>query len=341
MKKLHRLFCAALASIIAAMALAGCATPEPDCARQDVFCVGLVTQVGKVSDESFNQLAWQALQQIPADPGTHIAYIESVDPRDYNKNIAAFADHAYDVIVTVGYAQTKATLDAAAKYPQIAFIGVDQFQVLDHRLPSNLATLSFPEDQAGFLAGALAAQMSKTGKIGAVCGPDWFSPAWRYGEGFKAGALHINPAIAVTVEYHNDLGFKDAIFDPKGDTLTTNTLLDKGADLVFGADGAETNAAVTAAAARGVYAIGVNTDEYLILGPERKVLLSSAVKLITPAVFDLVEAARTGAMPTGNIVGQVGLAPYHTSLSLIPNAVLSDGSLKTGVPASKPSASKP
>ncbi len=332
---------------VAGLLLSGCAAQtDPKCSSPDVFCVGLVTELGKVNDESFNQLTWEALEQAQTKLGAHVAYIETVNTRDYDKNIATFAEAGYDLVVTVGYDQAKATVQAATKYPSTYFVGVDQFQTPGQRLPANLATLTFPADQAGFLAGALAAQVTKTNKIAVICGPDWFPIAWQYGEGFKAGAAYINPAIGTTVAFHNGLGFKDAIFDPVWDETTTLSILQTGVDVVFGADGGPTNGTVSAAAKHGILAIGVDTDQFLTLGQERKLLLSSAIKLISPAVFDLIAAAQRGSMPTGNVPGQVGLAPYHVSLSKVPGTVrnkmkdlqaaLADGSLKTGVPLSKP-----
>ena len=88
----------------------------------------------------------------------------------------------------------EATGIAAAEYPDVDFIGVDQWQ--PEAIP-NVAGLLFPEDQAGFLAGALAASMSKTGIIAEVLGTDLVPPVVAFGEGYLNGAKHINPNIQV------------------------------------------------------------------------------------------------------------------------------------------------
>lgn len=336
----------AISLAMAAILVANCSPSEPDCARPEVFCIGLVTDLGHVNDQSFNQLAWEGVKQAGHDLAAHSQYIETVDFRDFDKNIASFANAGYDVIVTVGAGQKQVTTDAAAKYPKISFIGVEQFQEPDKSLPRNLAGLTFPEDQAGFLAGALAALMSKAGKIGAVCGPDTFAPAWRYGEGFKAGAAYIDPAVEVKVIYHNDIAFGASLSDPKWDSMTADSLIDDGTDIIFGADSYGENGAVTAAAKRHVYAIGVNTDQYLTLPEAQGVLLSSATKLVTEGVYDLIRAAREGDFPSGDFYGQVGYAPYHDLDPLIPPAVkaqlkeiqsgLADGSIETDVLPTKP-----
>ncbi|MEP0763934.1 MAG: BMP family ABC transporter substrate-binding protein, partial [Chloroflexota bacterium] len=90
--------------------------------------IGLVTDVGQINDKSFNQSSWEGVLAAEAC-GATVNYIETVDAADYADNIAEFAENDYDVIVTVGYALGTATLEAAALYPDVLFIGVDQFQV--------------------------------------------------------------------------------------------------------------------------------------------------------------------------------------------------------------------
>src|SRR3972149_5982970 len=147
----------------------------PDCTKPDVVCVGLVTDVGKVDDKSFNQSAWEGLQKAKADGDADwIQYIETTDSKDYDKNIATFADAGYDVIVTSGFNLTDPTYAAAKKYPNIVFLGTDQFLSKDDNHPDwplpNLVGLVYNEDQSGFLVGALGAMLSKSHKLGAVAG---------------------------------------------------------------------------------------------------------------------------------------------------------------------------
>ena len=90
--------------------------------------VGLVTDVGKIDDKSFNQSAWEGVQRAQRELGANVRFIETTDPKDYAKNIDQFAQDNYDVVVTVGFAIGQATQEAANKYRNVKFIGVDQFQ---------------------------------------------------------------------------------------------------------------------------------------------------------------------------------------------------------------------
>jgi basic membrane protein A len=336
--------------LVAAMLLPACAPAAADCKSADLFCVGVVTDVGKIDDKSFNQSAWEGVKQAEKDLGAKVQYIETTDAKDYDKNIATFGDAGYDVVVTVGFALGEATAKAAAAFPNTKFIGVDQFLSTSDTMPTipaNLVGLNFPEDNAGFLVGALAAQMTTSKKLGAICGTDAVPPVWRFGEGFKAGAAYIDPAVEVTVVYHNDVGFDKTFSDPEWGATTANSMIDKGVDVIFGAGGKTGNGAVTAAAQKNVYAIGVDTDQYLTLPEAQKMMLSSAMKLITPGVFDLTKMAKEGKFPGGgNYFGTAGYAPFHDLDSKVPAEVkakmeeiakgLIDGSIKTNVPPVKP-----
>src|SRR5690349_6777713 len=197
----------AIVFLISAMLLPACAPARPNCESEEVFCVGLVTDIGKINDRSFNQSAWKGVQQAQQELGALVQYIETADIRDSYKNISTFADENYDAIVTVGFNLREATRQAAEAYPDIKFIGVDQDQFEGSM--DNVAGLVFPEDQAGFLVGALAAMMSETHKVGAVCASDDIPPGWRLGEGYWAGAAYADEQAGLSTDvlvlYHNDV----------------------------------------------------------------------------------------------------------------------------------------
>jgi len=348
--------------VVAGLMLAACQTPaappatqapvapaatekpaEPVKPAEKAFKVGLVTDVGKVDDKSFNQSAWEGVQQAAKELGVEAKYIETTDPKDYAKNISQFADEGYDVIVTVGFGLGEATTAAAKQYPNVKFIGVDQFQ---GETTPGLAGLNFPEDQSGFLAGALAALMSKSGQIGAVLGTDVVPPVWRFGEGYRAGAEYAKPGTKVNVVYHNDVGFDKTFSDPEWGKTTALSMIDKGADVIFGAGGKTGNGALLACAEKGCYAIGVDTDQYFTVPEAQKVMLSSAMKLIVPGTFNLIKAVQDGTWQDGNVFGQAALAPYHDLESKVPADVkakieeltkqIQSGEIETGVAPTKP-----
>ncbi len=336
-----------------ALLLAACpaAVPAADTGAADSaasagaeFKVGLVTDVGRVNDRSFNQSAWEGVVAAADMLGLaddDIKYIETQDAKDYADNIQQFIDADYNVIVSVGFALGDATIVAAQDNPDVFFIGVDQFQ--GEVLP-NLAGLIFNEDHSGYLAGVLAGSLSQTGTIAAVLGTDLVPPVVAFNEGYVAGAQSVNPDINVISTYHPG-EISQAFVDPEWGAATAKQALDQGADVIFGAGGITGNGALqeiaTAdGAGETVFCIGVDTDQWNTVPAAQPCLVSSAMKLITPGVVDLVSLASEGNFPGGNYFGDADLAPFHDFDDMIPQelkdlleatkAGLIDGSIDTG-----------
>jgi basic membrane protein A len=298
--------------------------------------VGLVTDVGKIDDKSFNQSAWEGVQRAQKELGAQIKFVETTDPKDYAKNIDQFGQDNYDVIVTVGFAIGQATAEAARKYPKIKFIGVDQFQ---EKETENLAGLIFDEDKAGYLAGALAGSMTKSGTIGQVLGTPVVPPVEKFGFGYIQGAKAVKPDVKILSACHPG-GLAKGFSDPDWGKSTTLQMIDQKADIVFAAGGNTGNGGLIAANEKKILGIGVDTDQYFTLPEVKASLLSSAMKLITPGVFNIVKSAQDGKFKGGNVVGEVGLAPFHDLEPQVPAAVksklaeidkgLKDNSIKVG-----------
>ena len=326
--------------MIASLILSACGggATEADCAEEDVLCVGLVTDVGEVDDKSFNQSAWEGVQQAGEELDAIVNYVETKDAKDYMANMQLFIDKGYDVIVTVGFAMGTATIEAATANPDVLFIGVDQGQ-WGGVLP-NLAGLIFHEDQSGYLAGVLAANMTKTNTIAAVLGTDLIPPVVAFKEGYEAGARSVNPDINIISTYHPG-GLDVAFTDPEWGATTAAQAIANGADVIFGAGGKTGNGAlIEVAGTPGLYCIGVDSDQWETVPEAHGCLISSAMKLITPAVIELITMAKEGNFPGGNYFGAAGLAPFHDFEDTIPQDVkdliettaegLLDGSITTG-----------
>ncbi|MEG1849017.1 MAG: BMP family ABC transporter substrate-binding protein, partial [Oscillospiraceae bacterium] len=87
----------------AASAAAPSVEPAP-AAPAKVFSAGMVTDIGGVNDQSFNQSAWEGLQKAEKDFGIKVGYIESKQEADYGPNLDRMVDEDYDLIWGVGYA---------------------------------------------------------------------------------------------------------------------------------------------------------------------------------------------------------------------------------------------
>jgi len=295
------------------------AVDESVCGTEDGFCIGLVTDIGKVDDKSFNQSAWEGAQEAASINGGFAKYVETQDPKDYAANIALFAEAGYNVIVTVGFLMAEATAVASEKYPDVKFIGVDQFYAGS---AANYSGLIFPEDKAGFIVGYLGGYLTTSGKTAAIAGgPDSIPPVRKFIEGFVAGVGYAakeqgkNFPKASSVYYTGANAFQD----PAWGASTAQQYLDQNYDVIFSAGGKTGNGGLARTAQKsGAYCIGVDTDQWETVPEAQACLVTSAMKLIPQGVVALIGQVVDGTFAGGNFVGDVGAAPYHDFDATIP-----------------------
>jgi len=327
--------------VVLSLLLSACApaaTPTPEVPK---LRVGLVTDVGKVNDGTFNEFAYKGMMQAVEEFGLESAFIETLAPTDYEKNITQFAEEDYDVIITVGFMLTDATRLLAPDYPDITFAGVDQFQA---DTIENVMGMLFSEDQSGFLAGALAGLMTESKVVGIVCGME-IPPVIKFRLGYENGVHHVCPDCTVLGLYI------DSFTDPARGKEAALSQMAEGADVIFGAGGPTGTGGIVAAAAEGVWVIGVDQDEYLTSFGRGSVegheyLLSSAMKRVDVSVYTAIKNVVEGTFQGGNAFfvaanEGVGLAPFHDAEGSIPLLVkdkltdifkgLADGTITTGV----------
>ncbi|MCQ3929591.1 MAG: hypothetical protein DPW16_03970 [Chloroflexi bacterium] len=296
-------------------------------ARQAPLKIGLVTDVGQVDDGSFNESAWNGVQMAGEELGADVDYIETQDTADYATNIAEFADNGYNVIVTAGAALGDATIEAAVNYPNVHFIGLDQPQ--EEVIP-NVTGLIFLEDRAGFLVGVLAAGLTQTGTIAAVLGTDQVPPVVAFNEGYRSGAAwgaeQLGKEVNVISTYHPG-AIDQAFVDPAWGATTARQALDQNADVVFGAGGKTGNGALievasaVTTAGSNPFCIGVDTDQWLTVPEAQPCLVSSAIKRIDTSIVTLIKAFANGTIPSGNYIGEAGLADFHDLAASVPSEV--------------------
>jgi basic membrane protein A len=303
--------------------------------------VGLVTDVGKVNDGTFNQYAYEGLQRAGKELGVEVAYVETQAQTDYDKNLEQFASQGFNMIIGVGFLMGDAVKAAAEKHPDINYAIVD---FAYDPVIKNVRGLVFAEDQAAYLAGVLAASLSKSNNIAVVGGVE-IPPVQKFVLGYEAGAKSVKPDITVQKVYI------DSFTDRARGGEAAKNFISQGADVIFGAGGQTGSGGIQAAAQAGTYVIGVDQDEYVTTFQGGKAqgadkIVSSATKRVDNAVFQVIKLAVDGKFEGGTAVGDasnegVGLAPFHDADAAIPADVkakldttlkgLADGSIKTNV----------
>lgn len=266
-------------------------------AQDGAESVCLVTDVGRVNDGTFNQFAFEGATAVTDDYELDFEFIETVSEADYETNLQTCIDDGADVIVTIGFLMTDATAVAAEANPDVYFIGVDQFLMGG---TSNFTSAVFAEDQAGFVAGVLAALVATADGeevIAGVYGLQVVPAVAKFRNGYEQGAQVIRPDWEVGT---NILGvYMDSFVDLAGGAQAANQFIGEGAYVIFGAGGQTGSAAIAEAASQGVYVIGVDQDEYYTTFAEGETegsefIISSAMKRVDRGVYDLVELLAEG-----------------------------------------------
>lgn len=312
----------------------------PECFRKDIFCAALVTDTRGIEDLGLNQNTWAGMEQSQSEGIVNeVAYIESVNVKDFEKNIAFFVDSGYDVIVTSGISLREATLQSAKLHPESVFIGINQ---TDNDSLPNFIPVTFAEEQMGFFAGALAARLTMSGSVGAVCETSGIDSIWQYCEGFRAGTKYMDDSVRVNVVYRDNESSDKLFVDDDWGFENAQILIQNGVDVIFAAGGETGVGALRAAGEAGILSIGVERDQAAALGGERSNVVTSLFGQINLTVRELMRTVRNGKVPEES-TSPIGYIPFDefvqkSVLLEMENiaAGLENGDIKVHIPLEKP-----
>lgn len=270
----------------ALLVLAACAPSNH--AGPGQLALGMVTDTGGLGDKSFNDSAYRGMLRAKRILHAHISVLQSRSVADYQPNLEALANEHVAMIYAVGFLMSKDLEQIAVDHPQQHFAIIDA--VVDQ---PNVVSITFREQDGSFLAGALAAMMSKTKKIAFLGGED-IPLLHKFEAGYIAGAREIDPTISVQVKY---IGSFDDVAAGKE---LADVVMNNGADIIYTAAGKAGLGAIEAVQARpGTYAIGVDSNQDA-LAPGK--ILTSMVKRVNVAVFRVAQAIDRDRPMTGHVV---------------------------------------
>ena len=322
--------------------------------------IGVATDIGTLDDKNYNEYTFKGAQAGATDlKATAPSSVVPKDSSEYIKDIQAFVDQGFDIIVTPGFNNATATTCEAHLNPTVWFIGVDQSPIcvdatgkLDPTFACkgvaktavpNYISLEYQEDQAGYLAGMVAASVSKTGIIGAIGGTSLCGPCIRYIQGYALGAQSINPSIKVFTAYvTNDFSNK-AFNDPvTGTNFGQQFIGQNKPDVLFQVAGKTGNGILDAACSAGIYGIGVDVDQFLSYPNADKCIVTSAEKHLTATVEATIKAIAAGTAVAGDNLWNaandgIGISDFHDKTSLISSDLQSKlaaalAAMKAGTP---------
>jgi basic membrane protein A and related proteins len=255
--------------------------------------VGLVSDVGRFNDRSFNQSALEGLNRAEDELGVMGRPIESRQTADYVPNLSTLAREDFDLSIAVGFLLAEATNTTATRFPDSNFAIIDySVKAPPFKSNPNVQGLTFATNENSYMIGCLAALMAKRqggqqviSAVGGVKLPtvDIFIA------GYQAGAKKCNPQIRVLVGYSQDFVAQD-----KCKEIALNQIA-QGSQVIFQVAGGCGLGALDAAQERNKWGIGVDRDQSN-LGPH---ILTSAVKRVDQSVFLTAQAVKDGEFQGG------------------------------------------
>jgi basic membrane lipoprotein Med (substrate-binding protein (PBP1-ABC) superfamily) len=329
--------------------------------------IGVVTDVGAVNDKNFNQFSYAGAVEGARSIGAKTPkVVVPTAPSDYEPDLQAYVDGGYNIIVSVGFNLASATAKLAKANKDIWFVGVDQDPCINAAgdvdatfkdcsgdiatLMPNYIALNYQEDQAGYLAGIVAASASKSGIIGAVGGVQVCGPCVRYIQGYNLGAKSVNPSIKVKTAWVSASDFTKGFFDQTGGTTFGAQFIKQnaGIDVVFQVAGNTGNGVIDAACAAKINAIGVDVDQYQSYPASQACILTSAEKHLSVTVAASIKQISDKSAKGGKVIFNaandgIGVAPFYEASSKLPADIqtkldtaiagMKDGSVVTCPPA--------
>ncbi|MFY4773946.1 BMP family lipoprotein [Metabacillus sp. RGM 3146] len=317
----------ALSVVLAAGTILGaCGKSDKTGGSASEFTVGMVTDVGGVDDKSFNQSAWEGIQEFgkannmeKGNKGYN--YLQSSSDADYATNLNTMVRQKFDLVYGIGFNLQKAITEIASKHKDTKFAIVDS--VVD---APNVASITFKENEGSFLVGVAAGLTTKTNKVGFVGGVKG-DLIGKFEAGFVAGVKAVNPEAKVDVQYAGSFAAAD-----KGKAIAAS-MYGSGADIIYHASGATGNGVFSEAIDekvqdpnREIWVIGVDKDQHdegngkTKDGKAFNITLTSMVKRVDVAVKDLSEKAKENKFPGGKIIeygldqNAIGIAPSKDNL---------------------------
>ncbi|QNK87312.1 MULTISPECIES: BMP family protein [Sporosarcina] len=285
----------------ALLILTGCGLEEKNPLDGKVK-VGVMLSENGLGDQSFSDLAFKGLTKARDEEDIVVEYLELAETGTYEKGFRELVESGNDLVFALGFTGQQELEKVALDFPDQKFVLFDAVSEA-----ANITSITFKEDEGSMLAGIVAATVSNSQVIGFIGGME-VPVIQRFEQGFIQGAKSVNPDIVILNEYANN--FDD---DGLGAEIASKMIDDK-ADVLYAAAGFTGVGMLEEAEKRGIYAIGVDSDQYFYA---EQAVITSMMKNIDSALFDIILSYKeSGEIQSGHVElglaeNGVGLAPFR------------------------------
>ena len=295
--------------------LVGCGSDNnSSTSEESTLKVGMVTDTGTIDDKSFNQGTWEGIKEAEKEFGLETTFMQpnGESESSYLTEIQNLYDSGYKFIVTPGYKFETAIYKAQSQYEDAKFVlidgepndGKDNYLVAD-----NTVAIYFAEEQSGFIAGVTAAVELKTGDFGFIGGME-IPSVKKFNYGFQQGVAYANENYGTNVSLKTEnIVYSNSFVDTALGQQLAAQMYDRGVKAIFAAAGGVGTGVITEAKSRvvngeEVWVIGVDSDQYAdgIYEGNKSVVLTSAIKKIDEATYQIIKNEINGEFPGGQVL---------------------------------------
>lgn len=267
--------------------------------------VGLAYDIGGRGDQSFNDSAARGLDKAKTDFGVEVKELEATANEtgaQKEDRLRQLVEGGYNPVIAVGFAYAEAVGAVAKDSPDVRFAIIDDFTE-GTDTGTNIANLTFAENDGSFLVGVAAALKSQSGKVGFVGGVN-VPLIQKFEAGFTAGVQAAKPDATVEAKYLTQPPDFTGFNDPQKGETAANGMFDSGIDVIYAAAGGSGNGVFKAAKAKGKFGIGVDSDQFNqpALADVKDVILTSMLKNVDVAVYDFIKSVKDNNFKSGNTV---------------------------------------
>lgn len=308
MKK--RIIALTMASIMA-FTIVGCSSNNN---KEQTMMVGMVTDAGTIDDKSFNQGTWEGIEKATNELLIDSTYVKPVGTTnsDYLNEINNLYDSNFKFIITPGFAFENAIYTAQDKYPDAKFVLIDGTPNDGNgnsKVGENTANIYFAEQEAGFLAGVATALKIQEGQVGFIGGAK-VPAVLKYNWGFQQGIIYANESLNTNIELcKENFVYEGTFTNAASGKQIAASMYDRGVKAIFIAAGTTGVGAISEAKTRAVsgdevWTIGVDVDQYAdgIYDDNKSVMLTSAMKKLSQASYNMISKELNGSFPGGETI---------------------------------------
>lgn len=267
--------------IFALAAAAGWAGGASEETGKESFKVALLVP-STITDGGWSQLAYEGLQMMEQELGVETSYVEAGNPGDMIESASQYAEENYNVIIGHGFQYSEPFSEISPNYPDTVFVTTGGFVVTENQSPIQALL-----ERVCYMGGAVAAEISKTGKIGFIGGMDIpaISKTFR---GFEMGAKSVNPSIQTVTTYVGSFDDVNAGYE------AGLAMIENGCDILYCNGNAVGLGAIKAANEKGVYVFGQGYDQsslapdYVVasMGNDTRKALMAVVKRVMEGTYE-------------------------------------------------------